>query len=240
MRIAVLMPYPHGHPNPEENAEREERIRARVSPGTTVEIGYLEKNNTHSQPFNLDHKALIIAEVAEMVERAARSAPDAIVVYGGLDPGVLIARERVAVPVIAVGQAGYAVAAQLGLRLGVLVYEQATIEPIWRLARTYHAEHVVANIRTIGVPLPELYPRRPDVRRRIVEVARECIEQDGATAIFAQGMSMVPSAMSARELEQAVGVPALDGLEIALHTAEMIAGFTQTSRVRAPGAPTSV
>ena len=61
------------------------------------------------------------------------------------------------------------------------------------------------------------------MRQRLVSVAKELLEQDGATAIVAIGLSMVPSSMSADELSRRLGgVPVLDAERIAVHTAELI------------------
>ena len=145
--------------------------------------------------------------------------------WGGLDPGVALARQRVHVPVIGVAQATYAVAAQLGARLGLVVYEAAIVEPIRDVARACRAEHLIAGIRSIDVPMQELTPRRAYVRARLVEVAGAALAQDGATAIYVKGMSMVPAAMSAEELSSRIGAPVLDPLRIGMRTAEMIAAL---------------
>jgi allantoin racemase len=178
-----------------------------------------------SEPFSQRNTAQVVEEMAQTIERAAHDAPDAILVWGGLDPGVALARERVQTPVIGVAQATYHVAAQLGARLGLVVYEPGIVEAIWAGARACRAEHLIASVRSIDVPMPELTPRRAHVRQRIVDVARATLAEDGATAVYVNGMSMMPAAMSAEELQARIGAPVLDPLRIGLRTAETIAGL---------------
>ena len=66
-------------------------------------------------------------------------------------------------------------------------------------------------------------PKLPTVKQRRVEESREALRQDGATVIYAQGMSMVPATMTAQELSRRIGAPVLDPLRISVQTAEMIA-----------------
>ena len=132
-------------------------------------------------------------------------------------------------PVIGVAQSTYAVAGQLGARLGLIVYEPGIIEPIMDVARACRADHLVANVRSIDVPMSELYPRRVHVREKLVEEASQALTQDGATMIYVQGRSMVPATMSAEELSSRIGAPVLDPLRISVRTAEMIAALSQTT-----------
>ena len=125
---------------------------------------------------------------------------------------------------IGVAQATYAVAEQLGLRLGLVAYEAGIVDAIWEGARACRADHLIASVRHIGVPMPELVPRRAHVRERIVEESRAALADDGAEAIYVNGMSMMPSAMTAEELASQIGAPVLDPLSIAFRTAELVAG----------------
>jgi Asp/Glu/hydantoin racemase len=94
---------------------------------------------------------------------------------------------------------------------------------IWAGARACRAEHLIVGVRSIDFPMPELTPRRVHIRERLVEVANAALAEDGATAIYVNGMSMMPAAMSAQELAGHIGAPVLDPLRIGMRTAEMIA-----------------
>jgi allantoin racemase len=223
MRIVVVFPWTRGSLPEAEEAHRRALVTAAAAPGTTIDFVQIDESSMFSEPFSNRNTSRVVGEIVQAIERAARDGPGAILVWGGLDPGVGLARQRVRVPVIGVAQATYAAAAQLGVRLGLVVYEPAIVDAIVDAARACRAEHLIAGIRSIDVPMPELTPRRGDVRERLVEVAGAALAQDGATAIYVNGMSMMPAAMSADELASRIGAPVLDPLSIGMRTAEMIA-----------------
>jgi len=223
MRIVVVFPWAAGSLSDEEEEYRRGLVRTAALPGTEIEFVQTDQSSMFSESFSNQNTSRVVDEMVQAIERAAESAPDAIMVWGGLDPGVEPARRRVNVPVIGVGQATYAVAAQLGARLGLIVYEQAIVDTVLAGARAAGVEHLIACVRSIDVPMPELTPRRAHVRARIVEESRAAIEQDGAGVIYVNGMSMLPAAIGAEELARQVGVPVLDPLKIGLRAAEKAA-----------------
>jgi allantoin racemase len=224
MRIVAVFPWSAGSLSEAEEAHREGLVAAAASPGTEVDFVRIEQASILSEPFSGRNTSRVIDEVVAAIERAAPTGPDAFIVWGGLDPGVAPARQRVDVPVIGVAQATYAAAAQLGMRLGLVVYEAAIVEAIWAGARACGAEHLVASVRPIDVPMPDLTPRRAHVRERIVEEARAALTQDGAQAIYVNGMSMMPAAIGAEDLSDQLGAPVLDPLRIGMRTAELVVG----------------
>jgi allantoin racemase len=232
MRIVVVFPWSPGSLPDEEETHRQGLVAAAAPPGTEVDVVRIEQASILSEPFSGQNTSRVIDEIAAAIERAAPTAPDAFLVWGGLDPGVVPARQRVDVPVIGVAQATYAVAAQLGMRLGLVVYEAAIVEAIWAGARACGAEHLVASVRPIDVPMPELTPRRAHVRERIVEEARAALIQDGAQAIYVNGMSMMPAALGAEELADQLGAPVLDPLRIGMWMAEQVVGTAGVDRHR--------
>ena len=89
-------------------------------------------------------------------------------------------------------------------------------------------------VRSIDVPMPELTPRRAYVRERIVEEAGAALAEDGATAIYVNGMSMMPAAIGAEELASRIGAPFLDPLRIGMRTAELVAALPGVRARRHP------
>ena len=227
VRIVVVFPWAEGSFPEAEEAHRRTLVKAVASPGTMIDFVQIGESSMFSEPFSERNTSRVIGEIVQTIERADRDAPDAILVWGGLDPGVAPARERVRTPVIGVAQSTYAVALQLGARLGLVVYEAGIVDSIMDVARACRADHVVVSARSIDVPMPELVPRRAHVRERLVEVAGAALAQDGATTIYVKGMSMVPAAMSAEELSSRIGAPVLDPLRISMRTAEMIAELSR-------------
>ena len=229
MRLAAV------HPSSEDSLPREEidrrrsRQRAVLSSGTELVDYYTVGNSIFNAPFGkAGFVNDIVERVAQRIRDAAAQRPDAIVVLGGVEPGVAIARKEIRdIPIIGVAQstynAAFALGEQIGHKLGMLVYESSIVEAIWGQARYYKADWMVTDIRDIGISLPNLYPQRAEVRKQIITVSKGLVA-DGATMIFANGLSMVPSSMSADELSTALGgIPVLDGEQTALHTAEMFA-----------------
>jgi len=231
MRVVVVFPWAQGSLSDEEEAYRRGLVREAASPGTEVDFAQIEQASMFSESFSASNTSRVIDEIVQAIERAVSGEPDAVLVWGGLDPGVALARQRVDVPVIGVAQATYAVAAQLEARLGLIVYEAAIVEAVREGAQRWGVEHLVAGIRSIDVPMPELTPRRADVRERIIAEASAALAQDGATAIYVNGMSMMPAAIGAKELSSRIGVPVLDPLRIGMRTAEIVTGQAGLSRM---------
>lgn len=223
MRIVVVFPWAQGSLSDKEEAHRRALARAAASPGTEVDFVQIEQASMFSESFSARNTSRVVDEIAQAIEQAAPSRPDAFLVWGGLDPGVALARQRVDVPVIGVAQATYAAAAELEARLGLVVYEAGIVDAVREGARRCGIAHLVASIRSIDVPMPDLTPRRAYVRERIVEEARAALAQDGATAIYVNGMSMMPAAISAEDLSSHIGAPVLDPLRIGMRTAELVA-----------------
>lgn len=225
MRIVVVFPWSRGSLSEAEEAYRRALATTAASPGTELDFVQVEQSSMFSEPFSARNTSRVMDEIVQAVERAAPSRPDAFLVWGGLDPGVALARQRVGVPVIGVAQATYAAAAQLEARLGLVVYEAGIIDAVREGARRCGIAHLVASVRSIDVPMPELTPRRDHVRERIVEEATLALQQDGATAVYVNGMSMMPAAIGAEELSDRIGAPVLDPLRIGMRTAEMVAAL---------------
>ncbi len=234
MRIVVVFPWSQGSLSDAEEEHRRALAATAASPGTEVDFVQVEQSSMFSEPFSARNTSRVVDEIVQAVERAAPSRPDAFLVWGGLDPGVALARQRVNVPVIGVAQATYAAAAQLEARLGLVVYEAGIVDAVREGARRCGVAHLVASVRSIDVPMPDLTPRRDYVRERIVEEATLALQQDGATAVYVNGMSMMPAAIGAEELSDCIGAPVLDPLRIGMRTAEMVAALPGVRARRHP------
>ena len=232
MRIVVVFPWTQGSLAEEEEAHRRTLVRAAASPGTELDFVQIGRASMFSEPFSARNTSRVVDEIVQAIEQAAAGRPDAFLIWGGLDPGVALARQRVNVPVIGIAQATYAAAAQLEAQLGLVVYETGIVDAVREGARRCGIAHLVASVRSIDVPMPELTPRRAYVRERIVEEAEAALAHDGATAIYVNGMSMMPAAMSAEELSKRVGAPVLDPLRIGIRTAELVAAQPGVRRYR--------
>lgn len=238
LRLAAIHPTSEaGLPEVERRA-REERRKSYVSPDTELRDYYVSASSIFERPFDGGHVDGVVQATVRRIHEAAEDDPDAIVVLGGIEPGVRIAREQIRhIPIVGTGQSAYQVAlqvgSQVGHKLGILVYEPSIIEPMKEQGRFYGIDWMVTDMRSIDIPLPELYGRRPEVRERMIKVAREMVSR-GATMVFPQGLSMMPATMSAEELSNELnGVPVLNGKQIAICTAEMLARLDLLKRAGA-------
>lgn len=226
MKIAAISPTSQDGLPPEEVALRNARRQSYASPGTVFEDFHITGNNVFAEKFTMDFITDVAERSFEVTKQAAATNPDVIMVSGGIEPGASSSRQVVRnVPIVTTGQAAYNVAYQLGYhvghKLGIIVYEEKIIDPIMAQAALHKADWMVSGIKAIGIPLPELLPRRQEVIQRVIEVARELVAE-GATMIFPQGLSMMPASINEHELSRAVGVPALNGERILVRTAEMM------------------
>lgn len=225
-RIALVLPGSDNDLPAEEIARRVARMRSYFATDVEVEHFYNQGNSIFETGFSKEHAESTFDNVAQRICEAAATHPDVIMVHGGIEPGMWIAQQSLdSIPVVGTALSTYTVAAFMNLRLGLLVYEDGLIDPIMDLARFHRMDHLVVGCRSIGISLSELYDRREEVRRRVIEVGRRLVEEDGASGVFAQGLSMVPAAITSDELRGHLGVPALDGELITARTAAMVAGL---------------
>lgn len=230
MRIAICSPGTEDGLPPDEMKRRRARLNALISQDIDAEFFFTIGYNCFDHAASPDHITSVEQRTVEAMKRGLAWEPTVITTMGGIEPGIDAARQEItSVPIVGPAKSTYDVAFHLGARLGLIVYEEQLIAPIMGLARKYHANGVVVGCRAINIPIPDLYPRRDDVRQGLVDCSRQLVDQDGATMIFAQGLSMVPSSMSAHELSSLIGVPVLDGELCTIRTAEMIARIAHGS-----------
>lgn len=203
---------------------RRDACRRAASPGTTVEFaeimaGRMIRGASLSTELFV---ALATPAVVEVAQRAQADGVDAVVPLGTLDIGVDAAVRQVDIPVVGAGRTGYHLAASLGSRIGVIVYEASTLDYAWRAARGYGVESFITSVRAVGIPTREMTDRRAALKEALVAIGREQVEREGAQVIFPQGISMVPVHFSAGEIAAEVGVPVVDALTASLRMAEFL------------------
>lgn len=177
--------------------------------------------------------ALAAPAVVEAAQKAQDDGVDAVVPFGSLDLGVDAAARQIDIPVVGVGRTGYHLAASLGARIGVLVYEASTIGHAWRSARTYGVESFVTSVRAVGIPTREMSNRREVLKDELVRLARLQIKEEAAEVIFPQGISLVPVHFSAGEIAAEVGAPVIDALTSGIRVAELLVATGYRERRRA-------
>ncbi len=227
MRILVVH---QEYPEKERKLRRDACERA-ASPGTSIEFSEIVAGRMVRGPgLSSDlFIALATPHVVEEAKKAEASGVDAVVPLGTLDIGIDAALQEVAIPVVGAGRTGFHMAASLGSRVGVIVYESSTISHTWRLIRQYGVESFITSVRPVNIATRDMSAHRKELREAIVVTGRQQIESEGAEVIFPQGISMVPVHLAAGELAAELGVPVVDALTLSIRMGEFLAatGFRE-------------
>jgi allantoin racemase len=165
--------------------------------------------------------------VVQRVRKAEKEGFDGVFISCCYDPGLAESRELVDIPVTGAFEAGSHYASLISQRYSVIGTEPKTLHFYRKLASYYGTDAKLASVRHIGisasVSYPELTPNEVIVDRTL-EVARQCIEQDGAEAIL-MGCTLqsCPLTVSGtREAAGAAGAPIIDPVLVGLKYTESL------------------
>ncbi|NWG12627.1 MAG: hypothetical protein HXY20_03735 [Acidobacteria bacterium] len=180
MKILVL--------NPFAGDMRElERCRSVARPDTEI---YCE-NIAAFYPLNyvtyMYYRHRCAEAVVERVMAAQEQGFDGVFISCCYDPGLMESREIVDIPVTAAFEAGVHYVNAIAQRYSVIATEPKTVHCYRELAQLYGTSAKLASVRHINLSARESYPEStpPDeVRSRVLEAARKCVEEDGAEAIL--------------------------------------------------------
>lgn len=196
---------------------RQEALQRFVSPGVTVEARRPENGPASIE--SMWEEYLLIPGQMELAVEVEREGFDAIVPGCFGDPGIDGMRELVTIPVIGPGATSMLVAANLGHRFGVVTVLESVIRPLENLATLTGVASKLASVRQIGIPVLELNRDRDATFERLIEVSRQSIEQDRADVLV---LGCGTLSFRAAELQEIIGVPVINPLQVALRTAEML------------------
>lgn len=235
MKIAYFIPGPlsRGPFGPEELVRREAFLNQHAADGTAVEV-----RETSSGPASVESSVEEYLSVPGLIEAAPLlegEGFDAIILGCFGDPGLAPARELVEIPVIGPGQAAGHVAAQLGLRFGVLTVVDEVVPAIWRQMRQHGLDSSIADVRAVDVPVLELRERADEVLATLEAEANRAIGA-GADA-FVLGCMTMGFLDVARSLQARLGVPVVNPVLAALKTAETMIALGVSSSRRAYPSP---
>jgi allantoin racemase len=197
--------------------DRQAALQQFVSPGVTVEA-----RRPAGGPASIEsmwEEYLLVPPLMELAVGLEREGFDAIVPGCFGDPGIDGVRELVSIPVVGPGATSMLVAANLGHRFGVVTVLESVVRPLENLARLTGVADKLASVRQIGVPVLELNGDRDATFARLVETSRRSIEEDRADVLV---LGCGTLSFRAEELQEIVGVPVINPLQVALRTAEML------------------
>ncbi|MHB8645434.1 MAG: aspartate/glutamate racemase family protein [Thermomicrobiales bacterium] len=206
MRIAYVGP-----------KHREAALQPFVGPGTTVEARPTEHGPKSIE--SLWEEYLSIPGFMEKAVELEREGFDAIVHGCFADPGVDGGRELVSIPVLGTGATSMLVAANLGHRFSIVTVLENVIRPLENLATLTGVAPKLASVRQIGIPVLELNNDPEATFARLVNVSLRALEEDRADVIV---LGCGTLSFRAAELQEAIGVPVLNPLQVTLRMAELL------------------
>ena len=178
--------------------------------------------------------ALVGPEIIAGLRRAESQGFDAGIIGCFSDPVIDAARESVTMPVIGAGLAAIHLALQLGDRFSIISPGEGDAGRTRAHMRALGVEDRLASARGMGLSVHALAQRPDEAFDKITEIARRCVQDNGAEVLVLGCMSMAfldPTP----ELVARLKVPVVNPVIAALKSAEtMFAHGLNHSRVRWP------
>lgn len=137
---------------------------------------------------------------------------DAYVIGCFSDPGLHVARERIAKPVLGIAESAFLLALGLGHRFGIVAIKKGSIPRHMRMVRALGHEHRCAGDRPLDIGVTEML-HAGGVVDRIVEVGTELRDRDGADVLILGCASM---GGFRAEIERRLGLPVVDPTQAAV------------------------
>jgi allantoin racemase len=223
MRVIYVVPGPMSRgPLGVTELDRRRSVLARAAfPGTEVEITDVPEG-PHSIESAYEEYLSVPATLTAIRELERKGYDGAIIGCFG-DPGVDAARELVRMPVVGPGEAAMLFAASLGHRFAVVTVLDSIVQPLRRLAWSTGVLDKLASVRSVNIPVLELYRDLERTFSRMVEVGRQCLDADGADTLILGCMTMA-FAERHLDLERALDVPVVSPAHAALKFLEGLVG----------------
>lgn len=198
-----------------------------VSPGTTVDIGWMEKTTSliSSTFLGMLNDAHVVGDIL----RAQAQGYDAAIIGCHWDPGLYAAREAATIPVAGPLESSAMVAQTLGRRFAVLTVHEGYVPMMERSLRIYGCESraiALRPIRRFGMTyenlIESLEGKSSTFLDEFTKTAKECIA-DGADVIIAGGQLFGPIFQKYKYFEiPGTGVPVVEVSACGLRMAETL------------------
>jgi len=195
-----------------------EAARKTASPGTEI----LCESAPGAPPFieTSRDEALCAPGMMELVSRHGDA--DAFLIACTCDPNLDVLREMTDSPVVGAGESSMLFALPLGARFSVIQTTEGSVQSKRELVRKYGLQDRCSSVR----PIRE-HGEEP-LEERLLEAARIARDCDGAEVVT---LGCAGLAGLDRRLEEALGMPVIDGITAGVRLAEALAaGGAFTSR----------
>ncbi|MCL6640541.1 MAG: aspartate/glutamate racemase family protein [Candidatus Rokubacteria bacterium] len=223
MRIMVI------NPNTTTSMTRKigEAARTVAAPGTEIVAC-----NPAGGPVSIEghyDEALSVPGLLEEVRRGEREGMDGYVIACFGDPGLLACREIARGPVLGIAEAAMHAATFVATGFSIVTTLARTRVIAAELVERYGMHRFCRAIRATDLPVLELEREGSEARRIVLEACKRARAEDhaGAIVLGCAGMAAV-----AAEIQQALGVPVIDGVAAAVKFVEGLVGMgLATSKV---------
>ncbi len=143
---------------------------------------------------------------------------DAVVIAAFGDPGLEAIREMLPCPVVGMTEAALASASLYGGRCSIIAISNRIKSWYRETAELQGFGQRLASIRSLSDPLADIGRVQEDQGTRLLALAQDAIDKDGADCLIMAG---APLAGLARSLAEQIPVPVLDGVSCAVRQAQM-------------------
>ncbi len=211
MKIVVI--------NPNSSKEMTESIRESLErvrrPETVLEVCCGE--GAPSAIESATDMAMSVPPLLEKVRWAEAEGYDAAIIACFSDPGLEPAREAANILVLGIEQTTLAVATMLGHTYSILTPLSTRIPSKEQDVRRFRLDPACASVRALDLSVAQTEADPGLTKRRVKDVSRLAIEQDGAEVIILGCAGMVGYA---DELERELGIVVLDPTTVTFKLAE--------------------
>ena len=220
MRIRVINPFGGTEFRGRENLARIKRSDTEFDV-VNIADAYPLKNNQF-----LYFRHMCTDATLERVMQAEKDGCDAAFISCNLDIGLYEARSLVDIPVTATLESAALLAYAMCGRFSLISVDDQNGRTQRMILRQYGLDGKVASHRSIGIDANDLYPEKTpedEVYRRAVEVARQCVQEDGAELLIS-GCTLMGSVLTHRGAQaiDEIGAPVIDGMVTGFKMAEMM------------------
>lgn len=217
------------------NEDRERRRRAlerSVAAGTELELFAADSGVPYVESSIEIHLSGVA--VARQIVELAGEGFDAAVGTAFLDNGLDAARELVDMPVVGPAKTTLYLAATLANRFGIIMAGGDLAKHAWAQAKLCGVVDRVIGIRTLDVTVDRFFREPEAATSATIATGRELVEEGAQALVLGCGAT---SGLTS-EMTEALGVPVLDPVLVALKHAEMLVtlGLSQ-SKLAHPANP---
>jgi allantoin racemase len=171
----------------EWNDETKKMMHGYTEPDTELEVVSIEKGAKSVEcTYDAIHGELATVKMAETAEHEGF---DGVIIYGFCDPGLWAAKEKLSIPVTGIGEASIHFASVLGNKFTIISaghesYFPNQIRRVQDILKLYGFMHKCASVRSLKISPQDLGGDKTAEERRVMEEAKQAVEEDGADVII--------------------------------------------------------